>query len=172
MFNPKPHTYYIIEPHSSHVKEGEVDITEIATRVYGKPFDALSSCQAADDQVGNDQVVLFNLSDDEMYLDRLFDFDDTDIYLGLDRSGTAHYHNGHTRMDYWLSVKWAGMDGITKDDVTVEANPPECADLYGAVFEAEHYAQRCTSVPLDSILADLIRREELPRGDYIFRHWW
>lgn len=52
------------------------------------------------------------------------------------------------------------------------AETPEGADLEGAVFSDQHYADRAFTPSLGGILADLIRRGELRRGNYIFKHWW
>ncbi|MFD8609485.1 hypothetical protein [Streptomyces sp. NPDC059631] len=40
------------------------------------------------------------------------------------------------------------------------------------MFEDRFFADRAFSPSLGLVLADLIRRGELPRGDYLFRHWW
>ena len=54
----------------------------------------------------------------------------------------------------------------------VEVNPPETKDLEGAVFQDKFFAQRAYSPSLGAVLADLIRRNVLPRGNYIYRHSW
>ena len=172
MTTPTPRPFYIVEPHSSWVKEGEIDITEIVTRVYGKPFDAVRSMQQYEEDLSNDSVCLVELAKDEDYEEVLWEADQTELYLGLDDQQEEVYHRGHTTIQYWQSVGWAGLNGLTEADVTVTDFAPRVVDYYGAVFATEHRAQQYTSPPIDHVLADLIRRGELPRGDFIARHWW
>ena len=61
---------------------------------------------------------------------------------------------------------------LNGEAILVEVNPPETKDLTNAVFAEEFYAQRAFSPSLGSVIADLIRRGDLPRGNYLFRHWW
>jgi len=168
-FEPKP--FYILEPHARWVREGQIPIEAIAERVYGKPFSSLRACQADYDNIPNDSAVIYELSDKDDLEDRLEVFDETEIYLGYDRrTGESKEKEGMTPLDYWLSISWVGRNGAT--EATVDANPPEGTDLEGAIFPGDHYAQRAYSPSLGGVLADLIRRGELPRGSYIFKHWW
>lgn len=54
----------------------------------------------------------------------------------------------------------------------VQVNMPKGADLEGAVFKDAFFANRAYSPSLGAVLADLVRRGELPRGKYIYKHWW
>jgi len=167
----EPQAFYIVEPHEAWVKEGQVPISAIAERVYGKPFNALRACQAGDDSVRNDSVVLYDFSDEKSLKWQLEDFDEPRVYLGYDaQKGEGVYKEGVTSLDYWLSISWVGRDGATR--ATVDANPREGSDLQGAIFPEDFYAQRAYSPNLSGILADLIRRGELPQGRYLFKHWW
>ncbi|MFD9868509.1 hypothetical protein ACFXI8_27075 [Streptomyces niveus] len=162
---------YILEPHADYATagNGHIPIEAIAERVYGKPYNSLRGCQRDDEHIGNDSVKLYELASDENYLQALGDLDEAEIYLGLDsRTGEIAYKSGITELEYWLSIRVA--DGTVP--ATVEANPPPMQDLENAVFEDRFFAERAFSPSLRLVLGDLIRRRELPRGDYLFRHWW
>ncbi|UJW28808.1 hypothetical protein L3Q67_26470 [Saccharothrix sp. AJ9571] len=78
------------------------------------------------------------------------------------------FKTGAAQLDYWLSISVS--DDPSK--VTVPTTPPETADLEGAVFANLYDAARAFTPSLEGVLADLIRRGELPRDNYILRHWW
>lgn len=112
---------------------------------------------------------LYELTSDGDYLQALGDLDGAEIYLGWDsRTGESAFKTGVTELDYWLSIRVADEN----TPATVGANPPATQDLENAVFEDRFFADRAFSPSLRLVLADLIRRGELPRGDYLFRHWW
>ncbi|MFC7986533.1 hypothetical protein ACFWXE_28385 [[Kitasatospora] papulosa] len=162
---------YMLEPHADHAtaENGYIPIEAIAERVYGKPYNSLRGCQRDDEHIGNDSVKLYELASDGDYEEALEQFDDAELYLGWDsRIGESVVKTGMTELDYWLSIRVA--DEHTP--ATVEANPPETQDLENAVFENRFFADRAFSPSLKLILADLIRRGELPRSNYLFRHWW
>ncbi|WP_060880016.1 hypothetical protein [Streptomyces scabiei] len=166
-----PYSIYVLEPHAEYAtaENGHIPIEAIAERVYGKPYSSLRGCQRDDEHIGNDSVKLYELTSDENYLEALGALDDAEMYLGRDsRTGESIVKTGMTELDYWLSIRVA--DESTP--ATVEANPPATQDLENAVFESRFFADRAFSPSLELILADLIRRSELPRGDYLFRHWW
>ncbi|MFI8952571.1 hypothetical protein ACIGO6_39625 [Streptomyces sp. NPDC053750] len=165
------YSFYVLEPHADHatVGNGHIPIGAIAERVYGKPYNSLRGCQRDDEHIGNDSVKLYELTSDDDYLEALGDLDDAKLYLGWDsRTGESVVKTGMTELDYWLSIRVADEN----TPATVEANPPDTQDLENAVFEDRFFADRAFSPSLKSVLADLIRRGELPRGDYLFRHWW
>lgn len=167
----KPGLFYTIEPHSSWVEEGQVAIEELVERVYGKPFSSLQACRMDKENIGNDSFMVYELEDEDTYEDALHDFDDTELYLGYNRqTGESLTKIGVTSLDYWLSISWVGRNGA--EEATVEANPEEGTDLQGAIFPDDFFAQRAYSPSLEGILADLIRRGELPRANYIFKNWW
>ncbi|MEV6583561.1 hypothetical protein AB0M92_36065 [Streptomyces sp. NPDC051582] len=150
-------------------ENGHIPIEAIAERVYGKPYSSLRGCQRDDEHIGNDSVKLYELTSDENYLEALGALDDAEMYLGRDsRTGESIVKTGMTELDYWLSIRVADEN----TPATVEANPPATQDLENAVFESRFFADRAFSPSLELILADLIRRRELPRADYLFRHWW
>ncbi|GGU38774.1 hypothetical protein [Streptomyces violascens] len=166
-----PYSIYMLEPHADYVtaENGYIPIEAIAERVYGKPYSSLRGCQRDDERIGNDSMKLYKLTSDEDYLEALGDLDDAEMYLGWDsRTGESVVKTGVTQLDYWLSIRIADEN----TPATVEANPPATQDLESAVFEDRFFADRAFSPSLRLILADLIRRGELPRGDYLFRHWW
>lgn len=158
----------------------ELDIEELATRVYGKPFDSLRSAQAGDDNLRNYMYIPYFLEEEDDYLEELNMVDHKEVYLGWDtETGEGTYHKGHTYIEYWLSVKWERMNGDDSLVATVDHNNPEHMDKYGAIYPSTYsaaknndFAQRETSAPLSHILADLIRKGELPRANYLFDHSW
>lgn len=167
----KPRMIYILEPHTDHAtaENGYIPIETLAERVYSKPYSSLRGCQQDNEHIGNDSVELYELASDEDYLQALGDLDEAEIYLGLDsRTGESVIKTGMTAVDYWLSIRVADESA----PATVEANPPRTQDLENAVFEDRFFADRAFSPSLRLVLADLIRRGELPRGNYLFRHWW
>ena len=166
-----PRSIYTLEPQADLVtaENGYIPIEAIAERVYGKPYSSLRGCQRDDEHIGNDSVKLYELTSDEEYLQALGDLDDAEIYLGLDsRTSESAFKTGMTELDYWLRIRVADEN----TPATVGANPPATQDLENAVFEDRFFADRAFSPSLRLVLADLIRRGELPRGDYLFRHWW
>ncbi|KOT51154.1 MULTISPECIES: hypothetical protein [Streptomyces] len=166
-----PRSIYMLEPHAdcATAENGYIPIEAIAERIYGKPYSSLRGCQRDDEHIGNDSVKLYELTSDEDYLQALGDLDDAEIYLGWDpHTGKSAFKTGMTELDYWLSIRVADENA----PATVEANPPATRDLENAVFENRFFADRAFSPSLELVLGDLIRRGELPRGDYLFRHWW
>ncbi|MFG2211919.1 hypothetical protein [Streptomyces sp. NPDC048638] len=166
-----PYSIYMLEPHADHAsaENGHIPIEAIAERVYGKPYSSLRGCQRDDEHIRNDSVKLYQLTSEEDYLEALGGLDDTELYLGWDsRTRQSVRKTGTTELDYWLSIRVADEN----TPATVEANPPETQDLENAVFEDRFFADRAFSPSLKLVLADLIRRGEIPRGDFLFRHWW
>ncbi|MGW5929318.1 hypothetical protein ACWF2L_24165 [Streptomyces anulatus] len=167
----KPRSIYMLEPHADHAttENGYIPIESIAERTYGKPYSSLRGCQQDDEDIGNDSVKLYELASDEDYLQALGDLDDAEMYLGRDsRTGESTFKTGMTELDYWLSIRVADKN----TPAAVEANPPPTQDLENAVFENRFFADRAFSPSLRLVLGVLIRRGELPRGNYLFRHWW
>ncbi|PUB32536.1 hypothetical protein C8K30_1011062 [Promicromonospora sp. AC04] len=165
------HRYYVLEPHAHCATQdnGSIPIETIAERVYGKPYSSLRGCQRDQESLPNDSVKLYELESDDHYEQALHDFDRTEVYLGYDRLRQESVtRTGMTQLDYWLSIS------VSTDPtkVTVQADAPETTDLAGAVFPDRFDADLAFTPSLEGILADLIRRGELPRGRYIFRHWW
>lgn len=166
-----PRNYYTLEPHArlANAENGFIPIETIAERVYGKHYNSLRGCQSDQETLPNDSVKIYDLESDDDYEQALHDFDRTEIYLGYDRAQQQGVtKTGITALDYWLSIS------VSTDPakVTAQPNPPETTDLEGAVFEDYFYADLAFTPSLEGVLADLIRRGELPRGNYIFRHWW
>lgn len=164
-------TYCILEPHAhcAGPETGFIPIETIAERVYGKPYSSLRGCQRDQESLPNDSVKLYELESDDDYEQALHDLDRAEIYLGYDRARREGVtKTGMTVLDYWLSISVS--DDPAK--VTAAPNPPETADLEGVVFETYFDADLAFTPSLEGVLADLIRRGELPRGNYIFRHWW
>ncbi|MHC3392374.1 hypothetical protein ACLQ2E_23350 [Streptomyces lavendulocolor] len=166
-----PYSIYVLEPHADYAtaENGYIPIGAIAERVYGKPYSSLRGCQRDDEHIRNDSEKRYELTSDEDYQEALEAFDDTEVYLGWDaRTRESVIKTGMTELDYWLSIRIADEN----TPATVQANPPETQDLENAVFEDRFFADRAFSPSLKLVLADLIRRDEIPRGDFLFRHWW
>lgn len=163
-------SYFTLDPHvEDNDGSGMIPIDAIASRVYGKRYHSLRGCQRDSPNLGNDSEKVYNFSSDADFEQELADFDETQVYLGWDRvAKESRIKQGMTQLDYWLSIRIAESPG----DATVDANPPEHMDLEGAVFEDEFFAARAFTPSLGGVIADLIRRGELPRGNYIYRHWW
>jgi hypothetical protein len=162
--------YFTLDPHAEIGDgSGYIPIDVIASRVYGKKYNSLRGCQRDSPNLCNDAEKVYMFASEGDFEEELYSFDQTEIYLGWDReAGESRVKQGMTQLDYWLSIKIAERP----EDVTVEANPPEHMDLEGAVFESEFFAARAFTPSLGGVIADLIRRGELPRGNYIYRHWW
>lgn len=162
--------YFTLDPHAETGDgSGLIPIDEIASRVYGKTYHSLRGCQRDSENLPNDSEKVYKFADDGDFEEALYSFDEARVYLGWDREAReSKTKEGMTALDYWLSIKVAERP----EDVTVDANPPEHMDLEGAVFEDEFFAARAFTPSLNGVLADLIRRGELPRGNYIYRHWW
>lgn len=164
-------SYFTLDPNVEDDSNsyGYIPINVIASRVYGKPYNSLRGCQRDDDRLNNDTVKLYEFADQDDFEEALERFDTPEIYLGWDReTQQSVVKQGMTELAYWLSIKIAERP----EDVTVDADPPKHADLEGAVFEDAFFADRAFTPSLGGVIADLIRRGELPRGNYIYRHWW
>lgn len=176
-------TVYTLEPHAQWAdeKNGYIPIETIVEKVYGKPYSSLRGCQRNAENLGNDQVVLIELASEDDYLQALFDLDggkwedgevvfEPGVYLGYDRDkGETVVKNGVTEIEYWLSFDVAD----NPDQADFEYRPEdECADLTGKTFADRFFMDDTFSPSLRLVLADLIRRGELPQADYLFRHWW
>lgn len=160
--------YFTLDPHADG-GSGEIPIDVIASRVYGKVYHSLRGCQRDTENLPNDSVKLYHLTDEDDFGEALEGFDSRKIYLGYDRgTGQSVYKHGMTQVEYWLSIRIAER----REDATVDANPPEHMDLEGAVFEDAFFAARAFTPSLEVVLADLIRRGEIPRGNFIYRHEW
>lgn len=164
-------SYFTLDPHLGEDDDwsGNIPINLIASRVYGKPYNSLRGCQRDDDRLNNDSVKLYHFASEGDFEEALGSFDSTEIYLGWDREAKQPVTKyGMTELDYWFSIKIAERP----EDATVDANPPDHADLEGAVFEDRFFADRAFTPSLGGVIADLIRRGELPRGNFIYLHGW
>lgn len=181
----RPRTLYTLEPHAHCVDEqndlGYIPIETIVERVYGKAYSSLRGCQRTEENLGNDQVVLIELASDDDYLQALFDLDggiwkndvqvfEPDVYLGYDRhTGESVVIDGVTEIEYWLSFDVAD----DPDQADYPYRPDDrYTDLTGKTFADRFFMDDVFSPSLRLVLADLIRRGELPQADYLFRHWW
>lgn len=160
--------YFTLDPHADE-GSGAIPIDVIASRAYGKVYHSLRGCQRDAENLPNDSVKLYHLMDDDDFEEALERFDSREIYLGWDPEARRPViKQGMTEMEYWLSILIAER----REDATVDANPPEHMDLEGSVFEDAFFAARAFTPSLEIVIADLIRRGELPRGNYIYRHCW
>lgn len=161
-------TYFTLDPHADE-DSGDIPIDVIASRVYGKVYHSLRGCQRDAENLPNHSEKLYCFTDDDNFEEALEGFDSREIYLGYNReTGQSVIKRGMTEMEYWLSIRIAER----REDATVDANPPKHMDLEGAVFEDAFFAARAFTPSLEIVIADLIRRGELPRGNFIYRHWW
>lgn len=159
-------SFYFIEPHTQWVKPGQIDISTIAERVYGKTYDPLRGYQQMNETCSNDTEYVILIEDSYEWLLQEFDGRE-DLYLGYDHLKREGVYRPDTNpLEYWLSIK------IDPEDPNALYNPLPTQDLFGAVFNDPFYAERAYTLPLNLVLADLIRRGEIPMGDFIFRHWW
>lgn len=164
-------SYFTLDPHveGADNASGHIPIDVIATRVYGRPYNSLRGCQRDNENLPNDSVALYGFADEGHFEEALGGFDDTELYLGWDKENARTVIKcGMTGLQYWLSIRIAERP----EEVTVDANPEAGTDLEGAVFKDRFFADRAFTPGLGGVIADLIRRGELPRGNYIYRHWW
>lgn len=158
----KPETHYRIVYRAN---EGGIPIAEIAERVYGRYLNLLESNAMDNDGMANDTTVKINLNSDYSYEDALEEFDSKEIVLGYDSNYKPITKVGLTQMEYWLSIKTTN----NRDEVT-HPSGMGIQDLEGATLLS--YDGRVPTPGLRSVLADLIRRGEIPRGSYLFDHSW
>lgn len=147
--------------------KGQIPAEEIAARVYGRYVNFLEAVATDGDGDGlaNGTLLEIPLSYDWLYEESLADFDRKEVVLGRTADWQPIKKIGLTEMEYWLSVK------RTQDPS--EVTHPKgngVIDLEGATLM--HYDGRVPTPGLRGILADLIRRGEIPRGDYLFDHSW
>lgn len=168
----RPKSFYIIDPYSgpSSATDGNIHIGEIAERVYGKYLNGLDAL--AEDQDGdaleNGALVEYTMSNDFIYERALEDFDREQVALGRDSNYREIIKTGMTRLDYWLSISWSD----DPEKVTVPDDSTGVTDYEGAVFSQRYLADRVCTPGLEGVIADLIRRGEIPRGDYLFSNEW
>lgn len=170
--SPTPRTFYRLEAIPALVRDGDLNISAVAERVYGRPFNAAWS-GIRDGVGGRTEHALYEFGDQNTYRRALRAADSTRILLGHsnDWERKPVYHVGHTAIDYWLSTSWPGLGDTTDADVSdfdpfLDDGPH---DFYGVVFHSERSAAIDTAPPMRQVLADLIRRREIPRGDYLFQ---
>lgn len=155
-----PKSYYSIGRYS-----GEVPVETIFERVYGRAFNIIEASAMDREGLPNDTLVSINMSNQSTYEEALADFDSREIVLGRDSNRNPIKKIGLTAMDYWLSINYTQ----NHSEVT-HPSGTGIQDLEGATLL--HWDGRVPIPGLRSILADLIRRGEIPRGDYLFYHSW
>jgi len=142
---------------------GQVPAEEIAARVYGRPVNFIEAI-ATEEGIPNDTLVEITLGSDSDYEEALAEFDLKEIVLGYDSDWRPIRKIGLTELEYWLSIKY------TENPREVTARDSGVQDLEGATLMV---GDRRVSPPgLRGLLADLIRRGEIPRGDYLFDNSW
>lgn len=163
---PSPKEYYVLGT-GGHWDDGTINIDELATKVYGKQYNAIWGLE---EDYPNGTLIEFMFADDEdEYQNCLDSFDLTEVSIGVDpNTFRSVIKKGISPLEYWLSISWSD----DPDKVNIEANPRGVVDLENAVFENEHYAARVHTLPLNLVIADLIRRGELPKANYLFRNSW
>lgn len=65
-FDCKPTSYYTLDPHVETAENSSnyIPINQIATRVYGKPYNSLRGCQRDNENLPNDSVALYEFADE------------------------------------------------------------------------------------------------------------
>lgn len=149
---------------------GDIPLEEIAERVYGRPWSSLaaSSADEVDGTLPNGATVELDFKDTEIYEDALEDFDSRELYLGRDPAGNELTKVGLTQMEYWLSIRSTEDASIADYDKFTAMG----RDLEGALIHSYGGVIREGIPGLRMVVADLIRRGELPRARFLFRHWW
>jgi len=144
--------------------KGQVPAEEIVARVYGRYVNFIDAI-ATEVGIPNDTLVEIPLGSDSDYEEALAEFDLKEIILGYTSNGKPIKKIGLTELEYWLSVKRTDKPS----EVTPRDRGPQ--DLEGATLMIGDH--RSPPPPgLRGLLADLIRRGEIPRGDYLFDHSW
>lgn len=165
-----PRGFYILEPHRDWARRGEIPLEDIAERVYGRPWSSLaaSSADEVDGTLPNGALVELDFRDRDCYEEALEKFDSRELYLGRDPAGNELTKIGLTQMEYWLSIQPTADANIADyNKFTAEGR-----DLEGALVHSYDGTIRQGIPGLRMVVADLIRRGELPRGRFLFRHWW
>lgn len=155
-----PRSYYSIGRYP-----GQVPVEAIFTRVYGRPFSIIEASSMDNEGLANDTLVSIDLSNQSAYEEALEEFDSKEITLGYDSNWRPIKKIGLTAMEYWLSISYT-------QDLSEVTHPGDTGiqDLEGATLL--QWDGRVPTPGLRSIIADLIRRGEIPRGDYLFYHSW
>lgn len=144
--------------------KGQIPAEEIAARVYGRAVNFIEASAMDEEGLTNDTLVEIPLSSDSDYEEALAEFDLKEIILGFTSDWEPINKVGLTQMEYWLSVKRTAE----LSEVTARDDGPQ--DLEGATLS--YWDGRVATPGLRGLLADLIRRGEIPRGDYLFDHSW
>lgn len=165
-----PRGYYILEPSADWVRWGEIPIEKIAERVYGRRWDSLeaSTIDEVDGTLPNGALVEIDFRDRDSYEEALEQFDCRELDLGIAPNGKRLFKEGLTAMEYWLSISTTRDESeATHDKFTAMGQ-----DLEGAIVHSYNGIVREGTPGLRMVVADLIRRGELPRGRFLFRHSW
>lgn len=154
MITPKQTTYYVMELFDHG---GPESLDAIATRVYGRKYSGSRSM--GDFAPGNDSWLTFDMTEDGWaYKEGIEEFDSptTRIYDEKTREFLTYKTSP---LNYWL--------GLTKEPPSYYSEERKAAWDPGEDREIQEQAP-----DLSWVLADLIRRGELPHGHYLLRHWW
>lgn len=165
-----PKSYYLLEPHSRWATGGKIPLEEIAERVYGRPWSALLGCATdeVDGTLPNGALVELDFQDDDSLEEALEEFDSRELFLGYDAEGKELIKQGLTQMEYWLSIR----PTTDRTEATYDSFSAVGRDLEGALVHSYDGTVSQGTPGLRMVVADLIRRGELPRGSFLFRHWW
>lgn len=168
----RPRSYYILEPHSRWASDGEIPIEDVFERVYGRPWSSLeaSAVDEVDGKLPNGALVEIDFSDetDGFYEDALEKFDSKKILIGRGFSGGPISKKGMTQMEYWLSIEpTTDRNAADFDHFSAMGK-----DISNSKLHSYDDIVRPGTHCLTMVVADLIRRGELPRARFLFNHWW
>ncbi len=167
MHTPKTKKFYILPLHDHEA--GSLD--EIATRVYGRKYRG----QQTGDMLPNDSWHYYDMTKDEVE-QWCYDMEQERVdgkghYLGSKKVPTtgewkSFYVEGMNWFDYWLSLDISPGDSV----LSGYHSSDDTEDLRGKTI-SELTSIR-TAPTIHYVLADLIKRGELPYGHYMLHCWW
>ncbi len=165
-------SYYILEPHSQWVNDGEIPIEEVFKRVYGRAWSSLmaAAVDEVDGTLPNGALVEIDFSDPTtgFYEDVLEDFDSKEILIDGGSSRGLISKEGMTQMEYWLSIE----PTANRAEADFDHFSAMGKDISNSKLHSYDGIVRPGTPRLTMVVADLIRRGELPRARFLFNYWW
>ena len=145
-----------------------INIDQVVCEQYGREYSSLRGAQNYDEHLYNGAYLFFTLSSDEDYEQALWDLDEPGVYLGYNYlTRESLVLPDVSSLEYWNSLSVApSRDLATVGDYT------KLKDCRGKTFPDQFSLDAYYTPPLPWIVADMIRRGALPRGDYLYHHDW
>lgn len=154
MITPQKTEYYVMELFSHG---GPESLDSIATRVYGRTY--VGSRAMGDSAPGNDSWITFDMTEGSwQYEEGIEEFDSETTTTYNEKTYETETFD-QSPLDYWL--------GLTSEPPYYYSEEQKAAWDPGEDRDVQEKAP-----DLEWVLADLIRRGELPHGHYLLRHWW